>query len=629
MPHLYVLIFALISSLCFVKCDISNEEELKNFLDNFDNELATINDQKTDIAWKKDAYYNEEEAEEGETPEEIKLSKELTKLKKFINEEKTKSKFNLNDIKDNKLNDLFTNLPNLGYEALNEDDMAELEATQANMSLIYRKVYICSFEDRQLCNLTLIPHVQEIIHNSNNTEEIEYYWNEWQTKSGFQAKDDFTRFIEFYRKTATANGYQKPSDYWFRKFGKGDEIIRIIDKLVVQIQPLFEQFHARIRGLLRQKYGSETIRYNWPFPQQLSEKYISAAFRNEDHDGIELPYHEAGLPNVTEALQKKELLPKSFFELAESFYQSIGLTPLESDFWDKNVLPKGDPSETYLYCTNKVYNYYGKNTSPKMTHCPNVDNLRLMNMFETVSTLHFHKESKIQPTLFQMEPFQDFYESLGKVFSLSATTPKYLEKIGILPSDAYNAERRLNRLYFLGFQEVFVLPVLYILDKYRIDVMNEKIKTWDNCAYWDLTEKYTGAIPPYQRSNKDFDIPSKLLIGVDEIYSGTIIGTAIKYQVYKHLCEKAGQYEKGNPNLQLNDCDLSDHPEIGENVSKAMSLGSSKSWKEILSILTDGETELSFDGLIEYFEPLIEWLKKDNEQNNAEVGWQETNQCKA
>ena len=53
-----------------------------------------------------------------------------------------------------------------------------------------------------------------------------------------------------------------------------------------------------------------------------------------------------------------------------------------------------------------------------------------------------------------------------------------------------------------------------------------------------------------------------------------------------------------------------------------LKLGSSKSWKHAISVLTDGKSNsISTDAIRSYFKPLHEWLIKFNKENNVTVGW--------
>ena len=52
-----------------------------------------------------------------------------------------------------------------------------------------------------------------------------------------------------------------------------------------------------------------------------------------------------------------------------------------------------------------------------------------------------------------------------------------------------------------------------------------------------------------------------------------------------------------------------------------LKLGSSKPWPEVLERVT-GSREMSSSAMIEYFKPLEEWLKRNNQEHNEFIGWE-------
>lgn len=69
-------------------------------------------------------------------------------------------------------------------------------------------------------------------------------------------------------------------------------------------------------------------------------------------------------------------------------------------------------------------------------------------MYETISDVYYYRSyQQVQPTLFQEEPIPNFAETLGKVFSLAASSPRYLEKLHLVGAGFQNKEARINRLY--------------------------------------------------------------------------------------------------------------------------------------------------------------------------------------
>lgn len=53
-----------------------------------------------------------------------------------------------------------------------------------------------------------------------------------------------------------------------------------------------------------------------------------------------------------------------------------------------------------------------------------------------------------------------------------------------------------------------------------------------------------------------------------------------------------------------------------------MKLGSRKPWPEAMALMT-GQSKMSAQPLMEYFEPLIKWLEQENKKNNDILGWPE------
>lgn len=54
-----------------------------------------------------------------------------------------------------------------------------------------------------------------------------------------------------------------------------------------------------------------------------------------------------------------------------------------------------------------------------------------------------------------------------------------------------------------------------------------------------------------------------------------------------------------------------------------LKLGRSKPWVYALKELT-GETKMQASGILEYFQPLYDWLVIENQKNGEFVGWEPT-----
>lgn len=52
-----------------------------------------------------------------------------------------------------------------------------------------------------------------------------------------------------------------------------------------------------------------------------------------------------------------------------------------------------------------------------------------------------------------------------------------------------------------------------------------------------------------------------------------------------------------------------------------MSLGSKRTWRDLLEILT-GTRAFNASALLDYFKPLEEWLIRENTKRNIQAGWE-------
>ncbi|TMW41582.1 hypothetical protein DOY81_013339 [Sarcophaga bullata] len=54
-----------------------------------------------------------------------------------------------------------------------------------------------------------------------------------------------------------------------------------------------------------------------------------------------------------------------------------------------------------------------------------------------------------------------------------------------------------------------------------------------------------------------------------------------------------------------------------------MALGSSKSWHDVIAQVLD-KPDISADALLQYYEPIIDWVKRLNKHNNVKIGWNDS-----
>lgn len=96
-------------------------------------------------------------------------------------------------------------------------------------------------------------------------------------------------------------------------------------------------------------------------------------------------------------------------------------------------------------------------------------------------------------------------------------------------------------------------------------------------------------------------------------YVNYFISHVLEFQLHKSVCKVAGQLENGAP---LHKCDIDGSREVGNLLAAGMSAGASRHWSETLKVMT-GDSVLKSDAMLEYFAPLMAYLKKVNEEWKA------------
>lgn len=112
-----------------------------------------------------------------------------------------------------------------------------------------------------------------------------------------------------------------------------------------------------------------------------------------------------------------------------------------------------------------------------------------------------------------------FHEAIGDVFAISASTPKHLEKMGLLENYEHDDEAKINQLYSTALSKIVFLPFAYTIDQYRWALFRGEVEPEEyNCRFWQMREQSSGLKPPVQRYKEDFDPPAKYHVSGDIEY---------------------------------------------------------------------------------------------------------------
>uniref|UniRef100_A0A224XGM1 Angiotensin-converting enzyme n=1 Tax=Panstrongylus lignarius TaxID=156445 RepID=A0A224XGM1_9HEMI len=521
--------------------------------------------------------------------------------------------------KDPNLKRSFKKYSLLGMEALPEQKYKKLTEIVAGMESIFSKAKVCDFKNKEKCDLSLEPELTEKLQTSRDPEELKYIWTEFRTNTGSKCKELYKEYVELANEGAKLNNVSDYAEYWKINF-ESPTFERDIEELWKQIEPLYQELHAYVRMKLNKKYGEEVVRQDGPIPAHLLGNMWGQTWSNI-YDLL-VPYPGKKTVDVTEEMVKQNYTAIQMFKLSESFFTSINLSPMPKSFWEKSIIEK--PEGVELVCHASAWDFYdSKDFRIKM--CTRINMEDLFTVHHEMGHVQYFIQYKDQPHVYKEGANSGFHEAIGDVISLSVQSTKHLKEIGLLDSDKEDKEQVINFLLFTALDKLAFLPFGFLVDQYRWKIFKGDIISENyNCEWWKLREKYQGLEPPVDRSEEDFDAGAKYHVIADVPYIRYFVSFIIQFQFHRALCEEAKQFDSNNPTLQpLHQCDIYKSHEAGKLLGKVLQMGSSKPWPDAMEVIT-GQRKMDASALVQYFSPLYDWLKEQNQKNGAFIGWKQT-----
>ena len=134
-----------------------------------------------------------------------------------------------------------------------------------------------------------------------------------------------------------------------------------------------------------------------------------------------------------------------------------------------------------------------------------------------------------------------------------------------------------------------------------------------NQSWWELKAKYQGVAPTTARGEDFFDPGAKYHVPGNTPYTRYFLSHILQFQFYKGLCDAAGY--KG----PLYNCSFYGDKVAGQKFWSMLEKGASQPWQATMKELT-GKEQMDASAVLEYFAPLQDWLKQQNEGQTC--GWQ-------
>jgi peptidyl-dipeptidase A len=432
-------------------------------------------------------------------------------------------------------------------------------------------------------------------------------WEGWRTIAP-PMRAMYERYVELANEGANDLGYDNLGEMWRAGFDMSPTKFQAeAGRLWEQVEPLYDELHCHVRARLGEVYGEDKVPQDQPIPAHLLGNMWAQGW-GFIYDLIE-PYPGVAEIDVDTTLKTKNYSPQEMVRSAENFYTSLGMPRMPDTFWERSMFSK--PADREVVCHASAWGLDGGNDLRiKMCIKQTYDELRVI--YHELGHNYYQGAYKDQPPLFQGGANSGFHEAIGDTVTLSMT-PGYLAEVGLITSAEQSEQAIINRQMQQALHKIAFLPFGKLIDEWRWAVFSGEITPEDyNKSWWEMRTKYQGIAAPVERSEADFDPGAKYHVPANVSYTRYFLAHILQFQFQRALCESAGH--EGD----LHACSIYGSKAAGERLTAMLEAGASEPWPDTLEKLT-GTREMDATAIIDYFQPLMGYLKEQNESRSC--GW--------
>jgi peptidyl-dipeptidase A len=480
----------------------------------------------------------------------------------------------------------------------------ELTQIAASLDGSYGRGKYCPGGDETKC--MGIDEIDVRMAKSRDPKELEDLWVGWH-KVGAPMHDRYARFVDLSNQGARELGFADTGVLWRSGYDMTpEEFSADLERLWKQVEPLYLELHTYVRHRLVQKYGAVAARPDGMIPGHLLGNMWAQEWGNV-YDIVAPPVAPKTY-DIGEILIARNTQPKQLVGYGEDFFKSLGFQSLPASFWERSQFTR--PRDRDVVCHASAWDV-DNDMDVRLKMCIHMSTDDFITVHHELGHNYYQMAYRTQPFLFRSGANDGFHEAIGDSIALSIT-PEYLKKIGLIDK-VPPAEADIPLLLRTALDKIAFLPFGLMIDKWRWEVFSGQVKPADyNKAWWTLREKYQGVAPPVNRSEADFDPGAKAHIPGNVPYARYFLARVYQFQFYRAMCKASGYHGP------LNRCSFYGSKEAGAKLNAMLELGQSKPWPVALKAMT-GEDKADASAMVEYFQPLLTWLK---EQNRGEkTGW--------
>lgn len=418
----------------------------------------------------------------------------------------------------------------------------------------------------------------------------------WQASKaiGPTLKDGLIKLRKLRNETVQALGYPDFFSYQVSDYGmKTPEMMQMMDGLIRDLWPLYRELHTWMRYEMAKRYGVSQV------PDMLPAQWLPNRWGQDWSPAVTVK----GL-NLDSVLKPKgaEWIAKN----AEALYVSLGFPQLPQTFWtysslypypaDSNVKKNNHASAWHIDLNQKVRSLMSIEPNSEWWETTNHE---LGHIYYYLS---YSNDSV--PPLLRQGANRAYHEAVGSMMGMAAMQKPYLIGRGLVGANVQTdsvqslLKEALNSVVFIFFSAGTMSN--FEKELYADNLSPDK---W-NASWWALAKKYQGIVPPTVRGEEYCDAATKTHINDDPAqYYDYALSYALLYQLHNHIAKEILHQDPRATNYF-------GHKEVGDFLKSVLKYGASKDWREVLKESTGDE--LNAKGMLDYFSPLLAWLKEQN-----------------
>jgi peptidyl-dipeptidase A len=471
-------------------------------------------------------------------------------------------------------------------EAAGDVVKRRIDATNAQIEKLYGFKFMMDGKE-------VTPNqIQKALAGSTDMKERLMAWNA-SKEVGKVLKGGLDTLRHLRNQSVTPLGYKDFFAYMASEYGMtSEEMLHLTRSMIRDVWPLYRELHTWARYRLAEKYRQ-------PVPEYLPAHWLPNRW---GQDWTEMAKVE-GL-NIDNYLKEKG--PEWIVKQGEQFYVSIGFDTLPSSFYEKSSLYPVEPGAGYK-----------KNTHASAWHMDLANDVRSLQSIEPNTEwwstclhefghIYYYQAYSIPsvPYVLRNGANRGFHEAFGSMMGLAALQKPFLAGLGMI--DANVATNDTMKLLNEALDYIVHIPWgSGTMTEFEHALYSENLPVDQfNAKWWELVKKFQGITPPAPRGEEYCDAATKTHINDDPAgYYDYSIANVLLFQFHTYIADSILKQDPHATNYWGNKA-------VGDFLRKVMSPGSSIDSRELMRSTI--HSDMSAKAMVDYFAPLMVYLKKVN-----------------